>query len=146
MSAGNIQKTVARLQERITEGQYYEAQQQARVVAARHVKSRKWGAAVDLLHSVARALLVAGQGGSAGDLCVLMVDVLEKGEVGVDAASKGKVLELLRLFGPGEPTRKRFVGLMIGCVPAPFFHLIPILAFVAIALVFISFLRKKHSN
>lgn len=115
MSA-NIQKTVARLQERIAEGQYYEAQQQARVVAARHVKARRWDAAVDLLHSVARALLGAGQGGSGGDLCVLLVEVLEKGEVGVDAGSKGKVLELLRLFGPGEPTRKRFIGLMIGWV------------------------------
>lgn len=118
MSA-NIQKTVTRLQEKIAEGQYYEAQQQARVVAARYVKARKWDAAVDMLHSVAQALLAAGQGGSGGDLCVFLVDVLEKGEVAVNADSKGKVLGLLRLFASGEPTRKRFIGLMIGYVPPP---------------------------
>lgn len=113
MSA-NIQKTVTRLHGKIAEGQYYEAQQQARVVAARYVKSQKWDAAVDLLHSVAQALLKAGQGGSGGDLCLLLVDVFEKGEVRVDAESKGKVMGLLRLFERGEPTRKRFIGSMIG--------------------------------
>lgn len=118
MSA-NIQKTVTRLQEKIAEGQYYEAQQQARVVAARHVKSRKWDAAVGLLHSVAQELLKAGQGGSGGDLCLLLVEVLEKGEVSVDADSKGKILGLLRLFDRGEPTRKRFIGSMIGCASLP---------------------------
>ncbi|SPO00625.1 related to DUF410 domain protein [Cephalotrichum gorgonifer] len=107
MSA-NIQKTVSRLHEKIEEGQYYEAQQQTRVVAARYIKAKKWGAAVDILSGVAEALLKAGQGGSAGDLCLLLVDVLEKGEVAVDAGSRGKLLGLLRLFEPGEPTRKRW--------------------------------------
>lgn len=113
MSA-NIQKTVARLREKIAEGQYYEAQQQTRVVAARYIKARKWDAAVDMLHSVAQALLGAGQGGSGGDLCLLLAEVYEKGEVAVGAGSKGKVLGLLRLFEPGEPTRKRFIGQIIG--------------------------------
>ena len=113
MSA-NIQKTVARLREKIAEGQYYEAQQQTRVVAARYIKARKWDAAVDMLHSVAQALLGAGQGGSGGDLCLLLAEVYEKGEVAVDAGSKGKVLGLLRLFEAGEPTRKRFIGQIIG--------------------------------
>ena len=31
-----------------------------------------------------------------------------------DASSKGKLLTLLRLFDPEEPTRKKFIGEAIG--------------------------------
>lgn len=42
-----------------------------------------------------------------------MLDVFSKGDVKPDAASKGKLLSLLRAFPPKEPTRKKFVGEMI---------------------------------
>ncbi|PKS10820.1 hypothetical protein jhhlp_002577 [Lomentospora prolificans] len=113
MSA-NIQKTVARLQEKIEEGQFYEAQQQTRVVAARYIKAKKWDAAIDILFNVAKALLTAGQGGSGGDLCNLLVEVYEKAELAPDANSKGRLLTCLRLFDSEEPTRKKFIGSMIG--------------------------------
>lgn len=105
MSA-NIQKTVARLQEKIEEGQYYEAQQQTRVVAARYIKAKKWDAAIDILFNVAKALLKAGQGGSGGDLCNLLLEVYEKAELTPDANSKGRLLTCLRLFDSEEPTEE----------------------------------------
>ena len=99
---------------RITEGQFYEAQQQTRVVAARYIKSENWDAAIDILFNVARSLLKAGQGGSGGDLGIFLVDVYKQAELAPDASNKGKLLTLLRLFDSEEPTRKKFIGEMIG--------------------------------
>src|SRR6202042_1145350 len=101
---------------RITEGQFYEAQQQTRVVAARYIKSENWDAAIDILFNVAQSLLRAGQGGSGGDLSIFLVDVYKQAELAPDATNKGKLLTLLRLFDSEEPTRKKFIGEMIGQV------------------------------
>ncbi|KAI4598873.1 hypothetical protein KJ359_002287 [Pestalotiopsis sp. 9143b] len=109
-----IEKIIARAQARIGEGQFYEAQQQTRVVAARYTKAANWDAAIDILYNVAQSLLKAGQGGSGGDLCVLLVDTYKSAELRPDASNKGKLLTCLRLFGPGEPTRKKFIGEIIG--------------------------------
>ncbi|MCJ1400631.1 hypothetical protein MMC11_003839 [Xylographa trunciseda] len=108
-----IEKTIARQQEKISEGQFYEAHQQLRVVASRYVKQENWTAAIDILYGGALALLKAGQGGSGGDLGLYMVDVYGKGEVDVGAESRGKLLALLRAFPPEEPTKKRFVDEMM---------------------------------
>ena len=74
---------------RIAEGQYYEAHQQLRVIAARYSKQANWDAAVALLYEGALALLRAGQGGSGGDLGLLMVETMEKGEMEVGPETKG---------------------------------------------------------
>ncbi|KAF2965268.1 hypothetical protein GQX73_g8307 [Xylaria multiplex] len=108
-----IEKIIARLQERISEGQFYEAQQQTRVVAARYIKASNWTAAVDILYNVALSLLKAGQGGSGGDLCVLLVDTYKQAELKPDSATKGKLLTCLRLFDSEEPTRKKYIGEII---------------------------------
>ncbi|KAM0324066.1 hypothetical protein ACHAQA_008255 [Verticillium albo-atrum] len=111
--ADKIEKIIARLQARTEEGQFYEAQQQTRVVAARYIKAANWPAAIDILHSVAQSLLKAGQGGSGGDLCIMLVDVYKQAALRPDATSKGRLLTCLRLFGPGEPTRKTFITDMV---------------------------------
>ena len=104
-----IEKIIARMQQRIREGQYYEAQQQTRVVAARHIKAANWTAAIDILYNVAQALLKAGQGGSGGDLSIFMVDVYKQAELEPNATSRGRVLTCLRLFDSEEPTRKKYI-------------------------------------
>ncbi|RCI08218.1 hypothetical protein L249_6305 [Ophiocordyceps polyrhachis-furcata BCC 54312] len=111
--ANRVERIVSRLQQKITEGDYYEAQQQTRVAASRHIKTRNWPAAIDILATVAQALLRAGQGGSGGDLCVMLVDVYVQAQLKPDAESKGRLLTCLRLFEPGEPTRKRFISDMM---------------------------------
>ncbi|KAI1438707.1 DUF410-domain-containing protein [Xylaria sp. CBS 124048] len=108
-----IEKIITRLQQRIGEGQFYEAQQQTRVVAARYTKAANWSAAIDILYNVAQSLLKAGQGGSGGDLCVLLVDTFKQAGLKPDAATKGKLLTCLRLFDSEEPTRKKYIGEMI---------------------------------
>jgi len=111
MSA-KIDKIIAR-HPRIAEGQFYEAQQQTRVVAARYVKSENWQAAIDILFNVAQSLLKAGQGGSGGDLSLFLVDVYKQAELKPDSNNKGKLLTLLRQFDSEEPTRKKFIPEMI---------------------------------
>lgn len=101
---------------RIAEGQFYEAHQQLRVIAARYAKQHDTAATVDVLASGARALLEAGQGGSGGDLGLALLDTYAKARVVPDAESKARVLALLRAFPQGEPTLRRFVGDMISCV------------------------------
>ncbi|CAK7565109.1 MAG: hypothetical protein SEPTF4163_003017 [Sporothrix epigloea] len=104
-----IEKIISRMQTRISEGQYYEAQQQTRVIAARHIKAANWPAAIDILYNVAQALLKAGQGGSGGDLSIFLVDVYTQASLKPDATSRGRILVCLRLFAPDEPTRKKFI-------------------------------------
>jgi hypothetical protein len=84
------------------------------VIASRYVKAQDWENATSILYSGAQSLLQAGQGGSGGDLCIFLLDVFNKGEVKPDASSKGKLLGLLRAFPKDEPTKKKFVGEMIG--------------------------------
>ncbi|KAM4056169.1 hypothetical protein HRG_003090 [Hirsutella rhossiliensis] len=112
--ASKVDRIVARLREKTTDGDYYEAQQQTRVAASRYIKAQNWPAAIDILASVAQALLAAGQGGSGGDLCVMLVDVYRQAELAPDSAAKGRLLTCLRLFDAQEPTRKKFIGEMIG--------------------------------
>jgi hypothetical protein len=59
-----IEKTIQRQQQKIEEGQFYEAHQQLRVIASRYVKQGNNDAATDILSSGAQLLLKAGQGGS----------------------------------------------------------------------------------
>jgi hypothetical protein len=98
---------------RIAEGQFYEAQQQTRVVAARYVKQENWEAAVDILFNVAQSLLKAGQGGSGGDLGIFLIDVYKQAALKPDSSNKGRLLTLLRQFDSEEPTRKKFISEMI---------------------------------
>ncbi|EMD92032.1 hypothetical protein COCC4DRAFT_145390 [Bipolaris maydis ATCC 48331] len=111
--ASKIEKTLARQREKIAEGQYYEAHQQLRVIASRYTKASDWTNATSILFQGAQSLLQAGQGGSGGDLCIFLLDVYNKGEIKVDAESKGRLLTLLRAFPKDEPTKKKFVGEMI---------------------------------
>ncbi|ODA84065.1 hypothetical protein RJ55_02583 [Drechmeria coniospora] len=112
--ASKVDRIVARLQERIADGDYYEAQQQTRVAASRHIKTQNWPAAIDILSLVAQSLLKAGQGGSGGDLCIMMVDVYKQAELKPDPVAKGRLLTCLRLFKAEEPTRKKFIVEMMG--------------------------------
>ncbi|EED12514.1 DUF410 domain protein [Talaromyces stipitatus ATCC 10500] len=115
-----IDKTIARQQEKIAAGSYYEAHQQLRVIAARYLKQSNYDAAAEILTGGAKALLRAGsqQGASAsgGDLAImLVVEVYNKAEweIGLDDAEsrgrKKRLIELLREFPPDEPSRKRYI-------------------------------------
>ncbi|MCJ1353089.1 MAG: hypothetical protein MMC33_003074 [Icmadophila ericetorum] len=109
-----IEQIIARQQEKINDGQYYESHQQLRVIASRYIKQNNSNAAIEILAGGALALLKAGQGGSGGDLGLFMLDIYNKAELGPDAENKGRLLSILRAFPQHEPTKKRYVGEMIG--------------------------------
>ncbi|KAL7274628.1 hypothetical protein RUND412_002460 [Rhizina undulata] len=113
MASRNVGKTRARLEKRIEEGSYYEAHQQLRVVSQRYVKAGDFEAAIDILCSGAQALFKAGQSGSGGDLCLLLLEVYKTGAVKPSAQSKARLFELLTSMPPEEPTRKRFINEII---------------------------------
>lgn len=109
-----IEKTLARQRAKIAEGQFYEAHQQLRVIASRYIKSSQYGPAADILSSGAIALLKADQGGSGGDLAMmLMTEVYSKTEEGFEGDKK-VLVEILRAFPAGESTRKRFAQEVVG--------------------------------
>ena len=98
----------------IAEGNYYEAHQQFRVIVARYLKSSDYKSAADVLSNGALLLLNAGQGGSGGDLAMMLLnDVYIKGEYECNKENKDRLLEVLHAFPKTEPTRKRFVQEMI---------------------------------
>lgn len=53
---------------------------------------------------------------------LFLVEVYKDAELKPDANNKGKLLTLLRLFDAEEPTRKKFIGEMIGYVQIGMFH------------------------
>ncbi|KAI1617614.1 hypothetical protein EDD36DRAFT_7337 [Exophiala viscosa] len=110
MSA-KIAKTIARQKEKIAEGNFYEAHQQLRVITARYLKAQDYTSACDVLYNGSLLLLRAGQGGSGGDLALMLLnDVYTKGEWACTDENRKRLLEILRAFPPEEPTRKRFVS------------------------------------
>jgi golgi to ER traffic protein 4 len=100
---------------RIAEGQFYEAHQQLRVIASRYLKASDYASAADILSNGSILLLKAGQGGSGGDLAMMLLnEVYSKGAWECTEANKTRLVEILQAFPKDEPTRKRFVQEMIG--------------------------------
>ncbi|KAF8249435.1 DUF410-domain-containing protein [Wilcoxina mikolae CBS 423.85] len=110
MPSRNVEKTRERLQKRIEEGQYYEAHQQLRVVSQRYIKAESYDSAIDILHAGAQALFKANQGGSGGDLCLLLVEVYKTAKMAPDSVSKSRLVELITMMPSEEPSRKRFIN------------------------------------
>ncbi|KAK6350711.1 hypothetical protein TWF718_003897 [Orbilia javanica] len=108
--AGRIEKTIARLKQRIEEGQHYEAHQQLRVVSARYIKSSNPQSAIDILFSGAQSLLQASQYASGGDLTLTLLEVYTNSSIPCDSVSKGRLYTLLSLIPETEPTRKKIIN------------------------------------
>src|SRR5690606_19703315 len=75
---------------RIEEGSYYEAHQQLRVLCQRYIKQNNYEAAAQIVYSGAQALLKAGQGGMGGDLCSLLIDVYQQGQLKPTSENMGE--------------------------------------------------------
>ena len=84
------------------------------MIASRYLKAADYSSAADILSNGALLLLGAEQGGSGGDLAMMLLnDVYAKGEWECDEANKKRLLEILHAFPKDEPTRKGFVQEMI---------------------------------
>lgn len=84
------------------------------MIASRYIKASDFTNAAEILSSGAVLLLNAGQGGSGGDLSMMLLnEVYAKGEWRCDQANRDRLVEILNAFPHAEPTRKRFVQEMI---------------------------------
>ncbi|KAF3925844.1 hypothetical protein ABW20_dc0103221 [Dactylellina cionopaga] len=108
--AARIEKTIARLKQRIEEGQHYEAHQQLRVVSARYIKQSNPQSAIDILFSGAQSLLQASQYASGGDLTLALLEVYTNNDIPCDSTSKARLYTLLGLLPAEEPTRKKIIN------------------------------------
>ncbi|KAK9488536.1 hypothetical protein V1527DRAFT_456928 [Lipomyces starkeyi] len=109
MSSSKLEKTLARVKQRIADHQFYEAHQALKTVAARYIKAQQYDQAIELLYHGAQELLTAGEGGSGGDLSCYLIDTYKLAKIPVDSASKARVVQLFNLFKEDEPRRKEFV-------------------------------------
>lgn len=84
------------------------------MITSRYLKASDYKSAADVLSNGALLLLKAGQGGSGGDLAMMLLnDVYNKGEYPCNKENKDRLLEILNAFPKAEPTRKRFVQEMV---------------------------------
>ena len=84
------------------------------MIASRYLKSQDYNSASDVLYNGAILLLKAGQGGSGGDLALMLLnEVYVKGEYECTTENKDKLLDILRSFQHEEPIRKRYIQEMI---------------------------------
>ena len=104
-----LAKTLSRFEDKLKQGDYYEAHQTLRTIANRYVRSKVYNDAIELISQGANLLLRAKQGGSGSDLIFYLLEVYDLAGVKVDDGSVGKLIELLLLVDPLEPNLKDIV-------------------------------------
>lgn len=85
------------------------------MITSRYLKATDYPSACDVLFNGSLLLLRAGQGGSGGDLALMLLnEVYIKGEWECDDPNKKRLIEILHAFPKDEPTRKRFITEIVG--------------------------------
>lgn len=102
-----LKRTLERFKAKIAEGDFYEAHQTLRTIANRNVRSKAFGDAIDLLYHAAQILLKTSQPATGSDLTSYLVEVYNESDTRVDNESKSKLIQLISLFDPLEPTLKQ---------------------------------------
>jgi hypothetical protein len=104
-----VSRTLAKLDKRIADGEYYEAHQLYRTLYFRYTSQQKYAEAIDLLMKGVLALLEAKQMSSGADLALLLVNTLEKHKIEVNVENIAKVTSLHRLLERNHIERPTFV-------------------------------------
>ncbi|XP_030370544.1 Golgi to ER traffic protein 4 homolog [Scaptodrosophila lebanonensis] len=73
-----VSRVLAKLENSLAEGEFYEAHQMYRTLYFRYTTQKKYQDCLDLLFDGAQKLIAREQEDSAVDLCLLLVDTLEK--------------------------------------------------------------------
>ncbi|KAH8369409.1 hypothetical protein KR009_010102 [Drosophila setifemur] len=77
-SQRGVSRVLAKLAQSLAGGEYYEAHMMYRTLYFRYTAQKRYQDCLDLLFDGAQQLMAKGQEGSAADLCLLLVDTLEK--------------------------------------------------------------------
>ncbi|KAK9463352.1 uncharacterized protein V1516DRAFT_667538 [Lipomyces oligophaga] len=108
MSA-NINKTLARVKQRIADKQFYEAQQAIKTVATRYDKLMQYDNAIEILYTGAQELLDAGESSSGSDLARTMLATYKTAGIAVDSVSKARVVQLFNKIRSDDSRRKDLI-------------------------------------
>lgn len=73
-----VSRVLAKLSHSLAEGEFYEAHMMYRTLYFRYTAQKRYQECLDLLFDGAQKLIEKEQEGSAADLCLLLVDTLEK--------------------------------------------------------------------
>ncbi|KAH8311072.1 hypothetical protein KR044_004120, partial [Drosophila immigrans] len=73
-----VSRVLAKLSHSLAEGEYYEAHMMYRTLYFRYTAQKRYDDCLDLLYDGAQKLIAKEQEGSAADLCLLLLDTLEK--------------------------------------------------------------------
>ncbi|KAI7856724.1 hypothetical protein BDC45DRAFT_566800 [Circinella umbellata] len=109
MAHKGTEKTLQKLKDSVSSGNYYEAHQMYRTVARRYNKQQKYTKSIHLLHDGAVSLMQHKQYASGSDLANYMLDTYNLGNIAVDEKTLDRVVELLSLYPSDEPGRKTFI-------------------------------------
>ncbi|XP_075383750.1 Golgi to ER traffic protein 4 homolog isoform X2 [Tenrec ecaudatus] len=106
---GGVQRVEGKLRASVEKGDYYEAHQMYRTLFFRYMSQGKHADARELMFSGALLFFSHGQN-SAADLSMLVLESLEKAEVGVTNDLLENLDKLFSLMDPNSPERVAFVS------------------------------------
>ncbi|KAJ8683641.1 hypothetical protein QAD02_019433 [Eretmocerus hayati] len=112
MEAGTqhgVKKVLAKLENSINNGHFYEAHQMYRTLYFRYLGQKRYSDLIQLLYSGSLLLLQHEQFTSGADLGILLIDVFKKSEVEPSQAHFQKIVDLFALMNPTSPERETFV-------------------------------------
>ncbi|KAL8592719.1 hypothetical protein ACOMHN_037659 [Nucella lapillus] len=109
-SSRGIERVLAKCEDCIGAGNYYEAHQMIRTLYFRYNGQQKYVEAVDLLYRGALTLLQHNQYGSGADLSLLLIDTLEKSFSPVNRENIDRVAQLFEKMDPDCPERPPYVS------------------------------------
>jgi hypothetical protein len=102
-----LEKTLQRFQQKLAQNDHYEAHQTLRTIVNRHVRAKTYEDAIELLYKGAGLLFHEGEQSMGSDLTSYLIQVFEESATPVANDSKDKLITLLNLFDPQEPSLKQ---------------------------------------
>jgi golgi to ER traffic protein 4 len=104
-----LAKSLARFQERISNGSFYEAQQTIRSITNRYVHANQFSAAISLLYQSTMILLESKQYDEAADLYIYMLEVMgnekrdkDGGSGSIDKSDMDKISSIISMYPEGN--------------------------------------------
>ncbi|ODQ82317.1 hypothetical protein BABINDRAFT_158936 [Babjeviella inositovora NRRL Y-12698] len=98
-----LERTIARFEAKIADGDYYEAHQTIRTIANRYVHTASYTEATELLYHTTSTFIAAKKFHEANDLVQYLIEVYAKSHTPVDLVSKSKLIQLLLGLPASEP-------------------------------------------
>lgn len=98
-----LQRTLGRFHSKVAARDFYEAHQTLRTITNRYVKLKQYAEAANLLYEGATTFAKNGEGASAADLLLYLLQVYAESGTACEGTDKSRVLEVVQLLPNQEP-------------------------------------------